>query len=1744
MFLCCILFFVCPGLFGQKNTAEVNKVRKDAAQLFKDENFSAAFPLYSQLLSLNPKDPDLNFRFGVCFLYTDKRDVEKPLKYLEFAAKSKDIDYHDYFYLGKAYHYNYRFVEAVRMFERFKKFATSREMTDFQVERQIVMCQNGMQLLSKINDIYVLEKTEVKRVDFYRSYYKADINGVFLAEPENFKSKADKKNNDKNVVFFPDKQQILCFSSYGKEALTGRDIYFSSRKDDGSWDVPVKLDSTVNTPYDEDFPYLLNDGKTLFFSSTGHSSMGGYDIFRTVYDSVKKQWSKPVNLDFAINTPYDDILFVPDTTGKYAYFSSDRSSQPEKIMVFKVRIDLRPEQKIELDLQNGLAADYAPDQKYLQAISLIKDLASLEVNATSSMFTDDSNTESKDNLAANSLVSAGKDTTESVYALRAKKLVTQRNNNEKIVDSAFLLISKAENSLEDLKVIYLTPEELTITSLNTKDKKIVDVVQTDIEATITKKQKKLEQLKDLAGQVQKSVNTNDLAKSKKLLASMYTSVDATDTSTTAFEMMSKELRKAVEDSKSVSSKNKSNFFSISAVNKIKRIAQTDMVLISKQDNSVTEEKNPAKEIESEQDVKLSNTESRDSSSIAATNLNVGDSIPNSSAETTEVVQPVQEDNHTVEPNASNDPKIGRQIFAVLSDSLKVAEQESRNQVLLAEVVIRNLSSTLNRLKKAESKPVSGTENSEQNKVALPESLKVPKDSISFVINQLITAQLVKEYLNDYQTSSEMLYKTLTNNLLDDRIVKSAADSGVYIKAMMERIALYRSDTRDQMKPEAIATYITNARERLIEQKNTYLKLSESLSAEAITLESSSLKLSQEAEILTSAKAKKEYRKKSGDLLKEAFVKREDALTNYNKFVIFNNATSFVSNDIDQLQLLVNQFNLVPQSVLARTKPSKSEKDGTITLQKDVDEYLANKLNSKDQSFPAIIENENEASTSAKEINRLTGSYMEKEKLAVDSSSVKKIIASVSEFKEPYSFFYPDKQEVAKNEETEKKPANGSISPISGKMKAELKSNEEVIGKLNKFYNKLEKENAGTASREELLKKEEALDFLSDTISKIEGDLTKRWNEPEIQAEENKPAALKFEMQLFEIKAVGNKTRYASSLIKIQIASSERGNEINTLVNSLVQDAAYHMDKASALEKQLLEEKSEVKKKEIQQQKIKSPESALSFIEIAEKASVNKLNLLKEKGSTVVKDSGITIVQKQNHQQLETRLDNNQQLAETAENNQQIATKVDNNQQIAATADNNQQLATKVDNNQQLAATAENNQQLAAKVDNNQQLAATAENNQQLAAKVDNNQQLAETAENNQQIATKVDNNQQIAATADNKQQQATKVDNNQQLAATAENNQQIETKVDNNQQIAATADNNQQVVAKIDDKQQVVKKAENNQQITTKVDNKQQVVEKAENKQQQATKVDNNQQVAETADNNQQLVAKIDNNQKKVANAETAKEEEKLITDKRLDNQAEISKERAVNSDSSELAAGVIERENFSMTPVPSKEVKALLIKTERSIAEAVVNSAKPQIEFLYYTVQVGVYKAPRASFQLMNITPLFEEILNNGLYKYCSGIFMDYKNAVGHKNTVVAKGIPDAFVVAYYKGRKISIDEAFKMQGGKLAEIMDQKAVERIVNANTKAPEVHYCVQLVAYKKAIPDAAIKSFQEKLNQKVILFTTETGMNVLLSAAVSDFQGVTKKRAEIVAQGVADAFIVGFINGKRVSSAEARKALGQ
>ncbi len=118
--------------------------------------------------------------------------------------------------------------------------------------------------------------------------------------------------------------KTLYFVSDRPGGYGGKDIWYSTRDERGRWSEPVNLGPTVNTEYNEESVFMHPDGKTLYFSSQGHNSMGGYDIFKTQY--IGGRWTDPVNLGHPINTPGDDLFFVmteDSETGFYATYRED-----------------------------------------------------------------------------------------------------------------------------------------------------------------------------------------------------------------------------------------------------------------------------------------------------------------------------------------------------------------------------------------------------------------------------------------------------------------------------------------------------------------------------------------------------------------------------------------------------------------------------------------------------------------------------------------------------------------------------------------------------------------------------------------------------------------------------------------------------------------------------------------------------------------------------------------------------------------------------------------------------------------------------------------------------------------------------------------------------------------------------------------------------------------------------------------------------------------------------------------------------------------------------------------------------------------------------------------------------------------------------------------------------------------------------------------------------------------------------
>ncbi|MGD0582764.1 MAG: hypothetical protein ABR974_07445 [Bacteroidales bacterium] len=119
--------------------------------------------------------------------------------------------------------------------------------------------------------------------------------------------------------YISDDGNSLVFASDRPGGFGGLDIYIST-KENGDWGPALNIGPEINSSLNEDRPFLINNSKTLFFASQDHESIGGYDIFRS--DRLSNGlWSKPGNLGYPLNTPDDNIFFMPLAEGKSGFIS-------------------------------------------------------------------------------------------------------------------------------------------------------------------------------------------------------------------------------------------------------------------------------------------------------------------------------------------------------------------------------------------------------------------------------------------------------------------------------------------------------------------------------------------------------------------------------------------------------------------------------------------------------------------------------------------------------------------------------------------------------------------------------------------------------------------------------------------------------------------------------------------------------------------------------------------------------------------------------------------------------------------------------------------------------------------------------------------------------------------------------------------------------------------------------------------------------------------------------------------------------------------------------------------------------------------------------------------------------------------------------------------------------------------------------------------------------------------------------
>ena len=352
-----LFLLVTPLLsYANKGTAEI------ADSLFVHKEYSKALPLYLQLQDEQASlTVDQLFRMAVS-MTEGSTNQQQAINLLSRLTEFPIAPQETWYYLGEANRRLYKFEDAIDYFNIYLNRAKDDSELLTQAEIQINSCENGIQMLDYATRINRVAKEKVPMSSFYSIY--DTFSEVYAAEkPRSMWMSADSLAEDRHpwgdIVFIPEEgskrdSDVIYFSSYGQDKETGLDIFRIKRIEGNSWGEPEEIEA-INSPFDEILPYITSDGNTLYFASNGHYGMGGFDIYRSDYNTSTHTWSIPENLGFPISSPYDDFLFVPDAANRMACFTSSRDTNNDELTVYKVGMSVTPERISVSDINEIMA---------------------------------------------------------------------------------------------------------------------------------------------------------------------------------------------------------------------------------------------------------------------------------------------------------------------------------------------------------------------------------------------------------------------------------------------------------------------------------------------------------------------------------------------------------------------------------------------------------------------------------------------------------------------------------------------------------------------------------------------------------------------------------------------------------------------------------------------------------------------------------------------------------------------------------------------------------------------------------------------------------------------------------------------------------------------------------------------------------------------------------------------------------------------------------------------------------------------------------------------------------------------------------------------------------------------------------------------------------------------------------------------------------------------------------------------
>ncbi len=303
-----ILMFFTGGITAQnKNTAR---------KLFQQKKYAEAKPMFRKLLKKNPKDAECSYWYAVCCCETgDSVDV---LPLFEYAA-SRSIS-NAFRYLGDYYAGKCNYPQALSYYNEFIETTADEALRDeYSMRHSYIARLNRMVMNCEklcIIDSFVVDKDELLSV------YRIGSDAGTVSTQADFFDDSSLAGH----IYCSERGMDICFSDVEDNGLMK--LYHNSKVGD-DWGRASMLQG-FDTKGNDDYPFMLSDGVTLYFASDGDGSIGGYDLFVTRYDTENGRFLRPDNLGMPFNSTANDYMLAINEVANLGWFATDRN-QPDSL---------------------------------------------------------------------------------------------------------------------------------------------------------------------------------------------------------------------------------------------------------------------------------------------------------------------------------------------------------------------------------------------------------------------------------------------------------------------------------------------------------------------------------------------------------------------------------------------------------------------------------------------------------------------------------------------------------------------------------------------------------------------------------------------------------------------------------------------------------------------------------------------------------------------------------------------------------------------------------------------------------------------------------------------------------------------------------------------------------------------------------------------------------------------------------------------------------------------------------------------------------------------------------------------------------------------------------------------------------------------------------------------------------------------------------------------------------------------